>query len=37
MFKKIFANLNISPVWLVKTPFFVCFVFKIENKLVLKL
>ena len=37
MFKKIFAKLKSSPALLEKIPSFVCLVFKIENKWILKL
>ena len=36
-FKKVFAKLKFSPALFEKIPSFVCLVFKIENKVVLKL
>ena len=37
MFKKIFAKLKFSPAMFEKMPSFVCLVFKIKNKRILKL
>ena len=37
MFKEIFSKLNFSPALFEKIPSFVCLVFKIENKWILKL
>ena len=37
MFNKIFAKLKFPPALFEKIPLFVCLVFKIENKVILKL
>ena len=37
LFRKFFARLKFSPALFEKIPSFVCLVFKIENKLILKL